>query len=42
MTDPVSLEDIENENDNDSFPSNPVTPSDEGYQKTQNRVGNSI
>ncbi|CAG2234910.1 unnamed protein product [Mytilus edulis] len=37
MTDPVSLEDIENENDNDSFPSNPVTPSDEGYQKTQNR-----
>ncbi|VDI23966.1 Hypothetical predicted protein, partial [Mytilus galloprovincialis] len=37
MTDPVSLEDIDNENDNDSFPSNPVTPSDEGYQKTQNR-----
>ncbi|XP_052106748.1 mitogen-activated protein kinase-binding protein 1-like isoform X4 [Mytilus californianus] len=37
LTDPVSLEDIENENDNDSFPSNPVTPSDEGYQKTQNR-----
>ncbi|CAC5379320.1 MAPKBP1 [Mytilus coruscus] len=37
LTDPVSLEDTENENDNDSFPSNPVTPSDEGYQKTQNR-----
>ncbi|XP_063418696.1 mitogen-activated protein kinase-binding protein 1-like isoform X3 [Mytilus trossulus] len=37
MTDPVSLEDIDNENDNDSFPSNPVTPSDEGFQKTQNR-----
>ena len=34
ITDPVSLED----NDEESLPSNPATPSDDVYQNTQNRV----
>ena len=38
ITDPVSLEDIDNDNDEESFPSNPATPSDDVYQNTQNRV----
>lgn len=37
LTDPISLDDIDNENEEESFPSNPATPSDEGNQKTQNR-----
>ena len=35
ITDPVSLEDIDN--DEESLPSNPATPSDDVYQNTQNR-----
>ena len=36
ITDPVSLEDIDN--DEESLLSNPATPSDDVYQNTQNRV----